>query len=75
MGARPSQLTLPKRWVIERTFGRLMQHRRLARDYEALPQRSRTMIHSGMANKMPRELAGESIPTWRIETDSTLTPA
>lgn len=36
---------LPKRWVIERTFGWLMQHRRLARDYEALPQRSRTMIH------------------------------
>ncbi|MEU2235826.1 transposase [Streptomyces vietnamensis] len=28
---------LPKRWVIERTFGRLMQHRRLARDCEALP--------------------------------------
>ncbi|MET7320269.1 transposase [Streptomyces sp. NPDC005549] len=26
---------LPKRWVIERTFGWLMQHRRLARDYEA----------------------------------------
>ncbi|MEU5182071.1 transposase [Streptomyces longwoodensis] len=30
---------LPKRWVIERTFGWLMQHRRLARGYEALPQR------------------------------------
>ncbi|MEU9331483.1 transposase [Streptomyces canus] len=29
---------LPKRWVIERTFGWLMQHRRLARDCEALPQ-------------------------------------
>jgi non-canonical (house-cleaning) NTP pyrophosphatase len=27
-----------------------MQHRRLARDYEALPQRSRTMIHWAMAN-------------------------
>ncbi|MGI5380505.1 transposase [Streptomyces sp. CA-251387] len=36
---------LPKRWVIERTFGWQMQHRRLARDYDALPQRSRTMIH------------------------------
>ncbi|MFG2794919.1 IS5 family transposase [Streptomyces sp. NPDC048419] len=40
---------LPKRWVIERTFGWLMQHRRLARDYEVLPQRSRTMIHWAMA--------------------------
>ncbi|WP_280885318.1 IS5 family transposase [Streptomyces sp. LBL] len=61
---------LPKRWVIERTFGWLMQHRRLARDYEALPQRSRAMIHWAMANKMARELTGESVPTWRIETDN-----
>ncbi|WP_234323913.1 transposase [Streptomyces sp. NRRL S-481] len=60
---------LPKRWVIERSFGWLMQHRRLARDYEALPQRSGTMIHWAMANKMSRELTGESAPTWRIETD------
>nr|WP_232626973.1 transposase [Streptomyces alfalfae] len=44
---------LPKRWVIERTFGWLMQHRRLARDYEALPQRSRTMIHWVMAANSP----------------------
>jgi transposase len=33
---------LPKRWVIWRIFGWLMQHRRLTRDYEVLPQRSRT---------------------------------
>ncbi|MGA5198713.1 IS5 family transposase [Streptomyces exfoliatus] len=66
---------LPKRWVIERTFGWLMQHRRLARDYEALPQRSRTMIHWAMANKMSREFTGESTPTWRIETDMPPTPA
>lgn len=54
---------LPKRWVIEWTFGWLMQHRRLARDYEALPQRSRTMIHWAMVNRMSRELTGESAPT------------
>ncbi|MFI1976886.1 IS5 family transposase [Streptomyces wedmorensis] len=66
---------LPKRWVIERTFGWPMQHRRLARDYEALPQRSRTMIHWAMANKMSRELTGEYAPTWRIETDIPPTPA
>lgn len=66
---------LPKRWVIERTFGWLMQHRRLARDYETLPQRSRAMIHWAMANKMSRELTGESTPTWRIETgESVNTP-
>ncbi|MGW2721616.1 IS5 family transposase [Streptomyces sp. NPDC001492] len=66
---------LPKRWVIERTFGRLMQHRRPARDYEGLPQRSRAMIDWAMANKMSRELTGESTPTWRIETDMTATTA
>lgn len=60
---------LPKRWVIERTFGWLMQHCRLVRDCEALPQRSRAMIHWAMANKMSRELTGESTPIWRIETD------
>ncbi|WP_373688192.1 IS5 family transposase [Actinoplanes aureus] len=40
---RPSSVkgfhVLPRRWVVERTLGWLMQHRRLARDYEALPQR------------------------------------
>jgi transposase len=66
---------LSKRWVIERTFGWLMQHRRLARDYEALPQRSRAMIHWAMANKMSRELTGESTPTWRIKTDTTVRAA
>ena len=30
----------PRRWTVERTFGWLMLHRRLARDYEALPARS-----------------------------------
>ena len=28
---------LPRRWVVERTFDRLMLHRRLARDYDTLP--------------------------------------
>jgi transposase len=36
---------LPRRWVVEPTLGRLMQHRQLMRDYESLPQRFRTMIH------------------------------
>ena len=56
---------LPRRWVVERTLGWLMQHRRLVRDYEALPQRSRTMIHWAMANIMSRILTGESTQTWR----------
>ncbi|WP_225858625.1 hypothetical protein [Streptomyces albicerus] len=27
----------PKRWIVEQTFGTLLLHRRLARDYETLP--------------------------------------
>ncbi|MFJ9026407.1 hypothetical protein ACIRPU_41605 [Streptomyces sp. NPDC102259] len=38
-------------------------------------QRSRAVIHWAMANKMSRELTGESIPTWRIETDIPRTSA
>ena len=28
---------LPRRWVVERTFGWLLRYRRLVRDYERLP--------------------------------------
>jgi hypothetical protein len=56
---------LPRRWVVECTLGWLMQHRRLVRDYEALPQRSSTMIHWAMTNIMSRTLTGESTQTWR----------
>src|SRR5215470_1722674 len=60
-GFRP----LPRRWAIERTYGWLMLHRRLARDYEALPERSRAMIHWAMTDNMSRRLTGESTQTWR----------
>jgi transposase len=53
-------IVLPRRWVAERTFGRLMLHRRLVRDYETLPARSEAMI-----NLMTRRLTRESTPTWR----------
>jgi len=56
---------LPRRWAIERTYGWLMLHRRLARDYEALPERSRAMIHWAMTDNMSRRLTGESTQTWR----------
>ena len=56
---------LPRRWVVERTLGWLMQHRRLVRDYETLPQRSRAMVLWAMTNKMSLYLTGESTQTWR----------
>ena len=55
----------PRRRVVERTLGRLMNHRRLARDYEALPARSEAMIHLAVINLMTRRLTGEATPTWR----------
>ncbi len=55
----------PRRWVVERTFGWLMNHRRLARDYEALPARSEAMVHVAMIGLMTRRLTSESTPTWR----------
>lgn len=46
-----------KRWVVERTFGWLMQHRRLARDYERLAQSVAAWIHVVMMRIMLRRLA------------------
>lgn len=54
-----------KRWAVERTFGWLMLHRRLARDYETNPQRSRAMIHWAMIDNMSRRLTHESTTSWR----------
>lgn len=54
-----------KRWAVERTFGWLMLHRRLVRDYETNPQRSRTMIHWAMIDNMSRRLTRESTLSWR----------
>jgi len=56
-----------KRWAVERTFGWLMLHRRLVRDYETNPQRSRSMIHWAMIDLMSRRLTGESTPSWRSD--------
>jgi transposase len=48
---------LPKRWVVERTFGWLMNHRRLTRDFEKLPVTSETFIYVSMIRIMVRRLA------------------
>ena len=54
-----------RRWVVERTLGWLMLHRRLARDYEALPDISTAMIHVAMIDNLTRRLTDETTPTWR----------
>ncbi|WP_431914563.1 IS5 family transposase [Nonomuraea jabiensis] len=56
---------LKRRWVIERTLGWLMLHRRLARDYETLPASSAAMIHIAMIDNVSKRVTGETTPTWR----------
>lgn len=56
---------LPRRWVVERTFGRLMHHRRLARDYETHPHRSEAIIHIAMIDLISRRLTRETTQNWR----------
>ena len=65
---------LPRRWAVERTFGWWMLHRRLARDYETLPERSRTMIHCAMIDNMGSRVTGESTRTWRDNPTKTGEP-
>lgn len=48
---------LPKRWVVERTFGWLNWCRRLSKDYERLPESSETFIYIAMIRIMVRRLA------------------
>ncbi len=48
---------LPKRWVVERTFGWLNWCRRLSKDYERLPETSETFIYIAMIRIMVRRLA------------------
>jgi putative transposase len=43
---------LPRRWVVERTFGWFGRYRRLSKDYETLPLTSENMIYLAMIRLM-----------------------
>ena len=47
---------LPRRWVVERTFAWLSNHRRLSKDYERFCQTSETFIYVAMTRLMLRRL-------------------
>ena len=49
-------VVLPRRWVVERTFAWLGFHRRLSKDYEALPETSQTLIYIAMIRLMVARL-------------------
>ena len=48
---------LPRRWVVERTFGWISKKRRCVRDYETRPDHHEAMIHLAMIMTMSRRLA------------------
>jgi transposase len=48
---------LPKRWIVERTFGWFMRHRRLVRDYERTTSSAEAWIHLVMIRIQLRGLA------------------
>jgi putative transposase len=52
-------VVLPKRWIVERTFGWLGRFRRLSKDYERLTDTSETMIYVAMTRLMLRRLAAD----------------
>ena len=48
---------LPKRWIVERTFGWFENYRRLSRDYEYAADTSENMIYIAMTQLMLNRLA------------------
>jgi transposase len=69
-GVRGFQV-LPRRWVVERTFGLLVRSRRLARDYERKTEHAEAMIKVAMIRLMAARLTGRTItPHGPIETEA-----
>lgn len=50
-------VVLPKRWIVERTFGWLGRYRRHSKDYERNIASSEAMIYIAMTHVMLKRLA------------------
>jgi transposase len=76
---------LPRRWVVERTFGWFNRERRLSKDYERLPATTEAFIDITMVRLMTRRLARhvcllapqrrEPVPRLRIVVSPTGQPS
>ena len=54
--APTTEQTMPRRWVVERTFAWLGRYRRLSKDYEYRLQTSASWIYVAMSGLMLRRL-------------------
>jgi transposase len=60
--ALPAFTVLPRRWVVERTFGWLGLNRRLSKDYEGVPETTEAWIYLSMSRLLLRRLTGQTRP-------------
>ena len=51
---------LPKRWIVERTFGWISRNRRMSKDYERKVQTSETLIEVAMIRLLILRLGRKS---------------
>jgi transposase len=56
LDAEPGFVVLPRRWVIERSFGWMTRFRRLVRDYERRIDVSEAFIYVAMGSILLRRL-------------------
>ena len=49
-------VVIPRRWVVERTFGWIVKHRRCVRDYETRPDHHQAIVYIAMTATMSRRL-------------------
>jgi transposase len=69
---------VPRRWVVERSFGWLLRYRRLVRDYERRPEHHEAMVYWATVLSMTRRLARHGDPPisqrWGQPRPATPTP-